>query len=186
MGKWLSVVLLLISSVTATAQLQYSLRRYTALDGLPQSQVNMVLEDKNGYLWIGTHGGGLARFDGREFKVYTTRDGLLSNIIHYLKLDSQQNLWIVHPRGITRFDGRSFKAFKPGGPPTALRRVRRAFEVQDSMFFVTSQGLVGKIYKDSMYYWNEALGKDKIIQYTHLLPNRDVALSVFNEGQERC
>ncbi|MEI9920710.1 MAG: two-component regulator propeller domain-containing protein [Bacteroidota bacterium] len=177
MGKRLFVVLLFFSSVLNTsAQVQYSLRRYTALDGLPQSQVNMVLEDKNGYLWIGTHGGGLARFDGREFKVYTTRDGLLSNIVHYLKLDSQQNLWIVHPRGITRFDGTSFKAFKPGGPPTALRRVRRAFEVRDSMFFVTSQGLVGKIHKDSMYYWNEALRKDKVIQYTHLLPNRDVAL----------
>lgn len=177
MGKRVFVVLFLFSSAfCALAQTQYSLRRYTALDGLPQSQVNMVLEDRNGYLWIGTHGGGLARFDGREFKVYTTRDGLLSNIVHYLKLDSQQNLWIVHPRGITRFDGTSFKAFKPVGPPTALRRVRRAFEVRDSMFFVTSQGLVGKIHKDSMYYWNESVRKDKIIQYTHLLPNRDVAL----------
>src|SRR3954464_9278358 len=102
MGKSLFALLCLLQAATAFSQ-QYSLRRYTALDGLPQSQVNMVLEDKNGYLWIGTHGGGLARFDGREFKVYTTRDGLLSNIIHYLKLDSQQNLWIVHPRGITRF-----------------------------------------------------------------------------------
>jgi ligand-binding sensor domain-containing protein/signal transduction histidine kinase len=180
MGKKFFVwILLLVSAgsvLQATAQQQYSLRRYTALDGLPQSQVNMVLEDKNGYLWIGTHGGGLARFDGRDFKVYTTRDGLLSNIVHYLKLDSRQNLWIVHPRGITRFDGVSFKSFKPSGSPTASRRIRRVFELSDSIFFVTSQGLIGKIHHDSIYYWNQALGKDKIIQYTHLLPNRDVAL----------
>ncbi len=169
-----STVCLPIGEVSA--QQQYSLRRYTALDGLPQSQVNMVLEDKNGYLWIGTHGGGLARFDGREFKVYTTRDGLLSNIVHYLKLDSRQNLWIVHPRGISRFDGVSFKGFKPTGSPSASRRVRRVFELSDSIFFVTSQGLVGKIHNDSMYYWNKPLSKEKIIQYTHLLPNRDVAL----------
>ena len=181
MGKkffvWLLFFVSAASAPQATlAQQQYSLRRYTALDGLPQSQVNMVLEDKNGYLWIGTHGGGLARFDGREFKVYTTRDGLLSNIVHYLKLDSRQNLWIVHPRGITRFDGVSFKSFKPAGSPTASRRIRRVFELSDSIFFVTSQGLIGKIHHDSIYYWNEPLGKDKIIQYTHLLPNRDVAL----------
>lgn len=177
MGKRFFVCLAFVVSVaTASAQQQYSLRRYTALDGLPQSQVNMVLEDKNGYLWIGTHGGGLARFDGREFKVFTTRDGLLSNIVHYLKFDSNQNLWIVHPRGISRFDGVSFKAFKPGGSPTASRRVRRVFELSDSIFFVTSQGLIGKIHNDSMYYWNQALSKEKIIQYTHLLPNRDVAL----------
>lgn len=177
MGKKFCVWLaFFVCAASASAQLQYSLRRYTALDGLPQSQVNMVLEDKNGYLWIGTHGGGLARFDGREFKVYTTRDGLLSNIVHYLKLDSRQNLWIVHPRGISRFDGVSFKAFKPAGSPTASRRVRRVFELSDSIFFVTSQGLIGKIHNDSMYYWNEPLSREKIIQYTHLLPNRDVAL----------
>lgn len=174
--KFVVWLIFFVSAATSQAQVQYSLRRYTALDGLPQSQVNMVLEDKNGYLWIGTHGGGLARFDGREFKVYTTRDGLLSNIVHYLKLDSKQNLWIVHPRGISRFDGTSFKAFKPGGSPTALRRVRRVFELSDSIFFVTSQGLIGKIHNDSLYYWNESLSKEKIIQYTHLLPNRDVAL----------
>jgi len=177
MGKKLFVwLILLVSAAPALAQVKYSLRRYTANDGLPQSQVNMVLEDKNGYLWIGTHGGGLARFDGREFKVYTTRDGLLSNIVHYLKLDSHQNLWIIHPRGISRFDGVEFKAFKPGGAHTASKRVRRVFEISDSIFFVTSQGLIGKIHNDSLHYWNQALGKDKIIQYTHLLPNRDVAL----------
>ncbi len=113
-----------------------------------------------------------------DFKVYTTRDGLLSNIVHYLKLDSRQNLWIVHPHaGITRFDGRFHSnPFKPSGSPTASRRIRRVFELSDSIFFVTSQGLIGKIHHDSIYYWNQALGKDKIIQYTHLLSNRDVAL----------
>src|SRR5690554_1925162 len=85
-----------------SAYSQYALRNYSVKEGLPQSQVNIILEDNNGYLWIGTHGGGLARFDGREFKVFTTLDGLLSNIITYLKLDSQGNLWIVHTRGITK------------------------------------------------------------------------------------
>lgn len=175
MGKLLLVLLLVLQVSTAFPQ-QYSLRRYTVLDGLPQSSVNMVLEDHNGYLWIGTHGGGLARFDGREFKVYTTRDGLLSNIVQYLKLDSKQNLWIVHPRGVTKFDGLTFHQFKPPGPPNALRRVRRVFELRDSIFFVTSQGMTGKIFNDSIHYWNEPVRKGRIIQYTHLLPSRAIAL----------
>ena len=175
MGKKLFVLLLILQAHAVFPQ-QYSLRRYTVLDGLPQSSVNMVLEDCNGYLWIGTHGGGLARFDGREFKVYTTRDGLLSNIVHYLKLDSKQNLWIVHPRGVTKFDGVSFHQFKPPGPPNALRRVRRVFELKDSIFFVTSQGMTGKIHNDSIYYWNEPVRKGRVIQYTHLLPSREIAL----------
>lgn len=39
----------------------FSIRNYTAIDGLPQSQVKGIVEDKSGYLWIGTEGGGLAR-----------------------------------------------------------------------------------------------------------------------------
>src|SRR3954471_3366612 len=107
--------------VAAGQDFSYSIRNYKSIDGLPQSQVDIMLEDKNGYLWIGTHGGGLARFDGREFKVYTTLDGLLSNIISYLKLDEHQNLWIVHPRGITKFNGVEFKKFKQPGSPTNAR-----------------------------------------------------------------
>src|SRR5687768_5007612 len=116
-GLWIDMRTLLFAGfllgwVAATAQdFSYSLRNYKAIDGLPQSHVNIMLEDKNGYLWIGTHGGGLARFDGREFKVYTTLDGLLSNIVTYLKLDEHENLWIVHPRGMTKFDGFEFKKF---------------------------------------------------------------------------
>ncbi len=162
-------------AVTVSLQAQqFSLRQYTVVDGLPQSQVNVIIEDSNGYLWIGTQGGGLARFDGREFKVYTTRDGLLSNIINYLKLDSQQNLWIVHPRGITRFDGTDFMKFQPPVPPYTGRRVRRVFEYKDTIFLVNNQGRLGKIFKDSVYYWDNRVQKEKIILYTHLLPNKDI------------
>src|SRR5688572_33199699 len=111
MRRLIVIGLLIFGVHTSFSQeFHYSLRNYKAVDGLPQSQVNVMLEDQNGYLWIGTHGGGLARFDGREFKVYTTIDGLLSNIVTYLKLDSKQNLWIVHPRGLTRFDGKIGRA----------------------------------------------------------------------------
>ena len=82
-GKgYLPVLLMVLLSFGGQAQqFRYSTRNYTAVDGLPQSQVMAVREDQYGYLWIATQGGGLARFDGREFKVYTTRDGLLSNDI---------------------------------------------------------------------------------------------------------
>ena len=76
----------------------YSTRNYTAIDGLPQSQVRALAEDKSGYLWIGTEGGGLARFDGREFKVYTTLDGLLTNQVIGLRFDQKDNLWIKQPK----------------------------------------------------------------------------------------
>jgi ligand-binding sensor domain-containing protein len=35
-------------------------------DGLPSSIVNVILQTRNGFLWVGT-AEGLARFDGRHF-----------------------------------------------------------------------------------------------------------------------
>ncbi len=154
---------------------QYSLRQYTAVDGLPQSQVNMMVEDREGYLWIATNGGGLARFDGNEFRVYTTRDGLSSNIVQYLKLDSKQNLWIINPIGITKFNGVHFKKFIPQGLHAKLT-VRRVFEVNDTVFFVNSQRALGKIFNDSVYYWNKPVNEDRLILYTHLMPGKEICL----------
>ena len=168
---------LIFGTATVTAQTHsYSIRNYKAIDGLPQSQVNIMLEDKSGYLWIGTHGGGLARFDGREFKVYTTLDGLLSNIITYLKLDSQENLWVIHPRGISKFDGVSFKTFKQPGSPVNARRIGRAFEIQDTLFFVSAPGNIGKIYEDSVFYWAKPTAEGGHVGYCHLMPDKNVLL----------
>ncbi|OEJ98498.1 hypothetical protein A8C32_04600 [Flavivirga aquatica] len=61
------------------------LRAYTLEDGLSQSQVYDIVQDDIGYLWLGTQGGGLCRFDGEEFKIWNENDGLQSNYIHSLK-----------------------------------------------------------------------------------------------------
>jgi signal transduction histidine kinase/streptogramin lyase len=176
MRKLLIIGFLCCVKIAVGQDFSYSIRNYKAIDGLPQSQVDIMLEDKNGYLWIGTHGGGLARFDGREFKVYTTLDGLLSNIISYLKLDKQQNLWIIHPRGITRFDGINFKKFQQPGNYSSVRRIRRAFEYHDTLFFTSSPGYLGKIYNDSVYYWSKPFKGNRTISYTHLNPNKEIMM----------
>ncbi len=77
----------LIWSATNTIAAQNNqLRAYTLEDGLPQSQVYDIIEDEIGYLWLGTQGGGLSRFNGEEFKVWNETDGLQSNYIHSLNL----------------------------------------------------------------------------------------------------
>lgn len=175
MKQLIACILSILTYCSVHAQ-QYSLKNYKAIDGLPQSQVNMVVEDAQGYLWIGTQGGGLARFDGSEFKVYTTLDGLSSNIISFLKIDSKQNLWIVHPRGITKFDGRTFKVFEHPGRPVNSKRIRRIFQQGDSLFFLSSPGTLGKIYNDSVYYWSKHVKENKNIAYSHLLPSKETML----------
>ena len=76
------------------------LQSYTLEDGLPQSQVYDVLQDEKGYLWLGTQGGGLSRFNGEEFKVWNEDNGLLSNYIFSLA-QSNDTLFIGTRRGFS-------------------------------------------------------------------------------------
>ncbi|HIE66234.1 MAG TPA: hypothetical protein EYG28_03240 [Nitrospiria bacterium] len=64
--------------------------------------------DANNHLWIGTLGGGLSRFDGKNWKSFTTRDGLAGNMVHALQIDSNGILWIGTNGGVSRFDGKRF------------------------------------------------------------------------------
>ena len=153
---------------------QFSIRKYTAVDGLPQSEVRAIAEDQNGYLWIATQGGGLARFDGREFHVYTTLDGLLSNIVTTLFIDNKNTIWMAHPRGITQFDGRHFKRYQQPFLETGSRRIRRIFQQNDSIYFVTHPGVIGKIFNDSVYYWSRNVVPNKNVFFTHVRPGKSI------------
>jgi ligand-binding sensor domain-containing protein/signal transduction histidine kinase len=148
---------------TLSAQKDYfSIRNYTAIDGLPQSQVKGIVEDKCGYLWIGTEGGGLARFDGRDFKVYSTLDGLLSNQVLGLRLDSKDNIWVLHPRGVTRFDGLNFKTFQTPQAQPNTKSLRRMYMLRDTVFILSGTGLTTKIHQDSIYYWEKDVYHTKV------------------------
>ncbi len=95
------ILLLLTLSLAVTVCSQNNeLRPYTMEDGLPQSQVYDLVQDTIGYLWLGTQGGGLARFDGESFTTYNDRDGLASNYIYSLKY-AKDSLFIGTKRGLS-------------------------------------------------------------------------------------
>lgn len=77
-------------------------------EGLSQSVVNTILQDRKGFLWIGT-GDGLNRYDGYEFKIYkpdiNTPTSLSDRSITELVEDQQGFLWIgTRMGGLNRYD----------------------------------------------------------------------------------
>lgn len=74
-------------------------RTYSIERGLSEAVVNDLMQDRDGYLWIGTSYG-LNRFDGVNFKNYYTEDGLLNNKIYSLYEDNASQLWIGTGAGV--------------------------------------------------------------------------------------
>ena len=70
----------------------------------PNYIVSMTV-DRDGTVWCGTWGGGLARFDGKNWQNYTMSDGLPGNLVFMLHRDQSGKLWIGTNNGIGILDG---------------------------------------------------------------------------------
>ena len=82
-----------------------NLQQYGIEDGLSHREVNAIVKDKQGFLWLGTPYG-LNRFDGYKFKWWTKeKDGLDNNDINKLVFDAGGYLWIINAGNrSTKFD----------------------------------------------------------------------------------
>jgi ligand-binding sensor domain-containing protein len=99
--------LLLIFHFWATGQ-QGPLHKtfLTVEEGLSQNEVTSVVQDQDGFIWIGTRGG-LNRYDGYEFKVFNQVPGdsnsLANPSIETLFTDGKGNIWIGTKSGGLNF-----------------------------------------------------------------------------------
>lgn len=96
-------------------------RHLTVADGLSQNTVQALLQDRRGFLWIGTKDG-LNRHDGYTFLVFrhepTDSSSLSDSNVTALLEDADGRLWVGTRRGgLNRFD-RARKRFRryPAGP----------------------------------------------------------------------
>ncbi len=89
----------------------FNFRQLSNAEGLSQSQVLSIAQDKKGFLWIGTAGGGLNRFDGQQFKTFTTYDGLPDDNIWSIFCDSHDRIWLGTSTGLTIYENGKFKTF---------------------------------------------------------------------------
>ena len=66
----LFIILLNILNSQYLLAIDLKFNRLTAENGLPYSTANVMLQDDNGFLWIGTHTG-LCRYDGINTEIYS-------------------------------------------------------------------------------------------------------------------
>ncbi len=84
-------IFLLAGSRYASAQSSYF--NLTIDNGLPSNKVYSTITDHLGYLWIATDNG-VVKYNGYDFKIFTTQDGLPKNDVWQLLEDSKGRIWL--------------------------------------------------------------------------------------------
>lgn len=115
---FVTLVVLLSLAFPASINANYNFIQITNKEGLPHQQVEDLMQDSNGFLWIGTRNG-LAKYDGYSIETYFHKDGdpnsLPHNTITGLFQDSQQRIWVGTNKGICRYlpESNDFKCYLP-------------------------------------------------------------------------
>ncbi len=65
--------------------------------------------DHEDTVWAGTWGGGAAYFNGKQWKNYTTVDGLAGDIVYSIVQDKTGAYWFGTNHGLSRFDGKHWQ-----------------------------------------------------------------------------
>lgn len=125
---------------------------------MSNTRVTEIVQDKNGFIWIGTHDG-LNRFDSYQFKHYfndiENPNSLLSNMIKGLHLDLQNQLWVSTDQGLNAYSSQdNFQASNENDSIVSYLKnkiIFKSFSHKKSFISSVQKGLVIK-QKNSIFY----------------------------------
>jgi ligand-binding sensor domain-containing protein len=92
---------------------------------LPDNRTLAIAIDVGGNKWIGTCGGGLAKFDGVNWTVYnTSNSGLPNDTVFMIAIDRGGNKWIGTGAGLAKFDGVNWTVYNTSNSGLPYNYVR--------------------------------------------------------------
>jgi signal transduction histidine kinase/ligand-binding sensor domain-containing protein len=122
-------------------------RSYGPADGLPSVYIQALLQDRPGFLWVGTDNG-LYRYDGQRFQAFGLRDGLRSASVTQLLHDRGGTLWVGTRGGLHRWNGESFEPAAGGEGPSGTA-IRALAENADGVWVVAGAADRGPLLRDA-------------------------------------
>jgi ligand-binding sensor domain-containing protein len=116
--RGLQLGLLLLCGATRGWCERYRFHQFGPEDRLSAS-VSQVLQDRTGYLWVGT-ASGLFRYDGSVFRQFGISAGLPANCIRALAESPDGALWVLTTDGLARLHDDGFEVVDTGAPAREL------------------------------------------------------------------
>ncbi len=157
-------------------------RQMGVADGLPSATITAFAEDHLGYLWMASSDG-LARYDGRGFRIWRMEHGLRDNQLWALYVDARNQLWIgTENEGVAVFDAdrRTFRFYNRANTPQLRSNSIWCISAtpDGSLWFGTSAGGLTRRLPDGRFELYRARPDDP-----RALPGRDVVhMAVTPDG----
>ena len=105
--KIIVFIILLLAKLSSFAQ-TYDFRNLNVEDGLAQSMVLSMCQDRYGNIWFGTNGGGVSKYDGNKFVNITENDGLANNVVFSITELTNGIILFGTNGGVSIYDGKTF------------------------------------------------------------------------------
>jgi ligand-binding sensor domain-containing protein len=132
-------------------------QRLSSKDGLSGDIVYCILQDRKGFLWIGTHRG-LNRYDGYHFTHYNydpyDTNSLSGNHVECIKEDNDGILWLTTNKGLNSLDPATGKIkryeLRDSTLPTDMEDM---FSVNDSILLINTRRAIYKFNKKTESFY---------------------------------
>jgi signal transduction histidine kinase/ligand-binding sensor domain-containing protein/CheY-like chemotaxis protein len=124
----------------------YNFKFYGEDEGLRNLVVQIVVQDRAGFLWTGTQNG-LYRYDGTRFTTFSKNDGLPGTRIESMHVAADGTLWVGTRAGLARKVRERFEVvpmrLQQGGMAEGIGgRQGIATDAKGFMYLATERGLV--------------------------------------------
>ena len=161
LGRILCAAGAMLLAVPALGQ-RYSFKHYDQEQGLANLTVICLLQDRTGFLWVGTQNG-LFRYDGRGFLRYSTPEGLPSAVIYSLHETPDGTLWVGTALGLAHRTADRFVIDCWNKNLEVRGSAGIASDDAGRLFAGTSQGLlIGEPGTDAAFRWRTEMARAQV------------------------
>jgi len=134
------------NAVYDTAKYLIHKKYYSVEDGLASREVFSGISDSRGFIWFGTRNG-LSRFDGKNFKLFTEKNGMRGRKVIEMAEDNSGYLWLLY--GIPEYNRKA-------------DNVIDLLNVKTNTFYSFDELFKNAPFKESDILWLKSNGKGEI------------------------
>jgi ligand-binding sensor domain-containing protein/signal transduction histidine kinase len=149
----------------------YNFTVFGLLQGLVESQIHTIYQDRAGNIWFGTFNG-ISKYNGKTFENFTGQQGMLDNFTECIIQDKAGNMWFGFRGGVSKYDGHTFTNYTVNEGLSNNYITKILEDSQGNMWFTTRERGVSKLDKTKK-------------TFTHFTEKEGLANSVLSVMEDR-